>query len=161
MGWLQHAFTRLLSVVTLAAIGTQAQAQIVVVRSDSAHTRLSPIDSTGLLPTTRINHMLFTGIHLSKAQADSIDRLRTKYLARRQTALSKLEPGVMWDSATKVRMQPLIEQQFAAYRAVLTPAQRVHFDANSTALLAAWRQAIPLRIPLPVPPRLAPSSGGL
>jgi hypothetical protein len=147
MVWLRYPLSCLLGLATLFFITAQAQAQIVVVRNDSAHTRLSPPDSTGLRPTTRINHAMFAGIRLSGAQADSIDRLRTQFLTKQRTLLPNIPPGATWDAATKVRMQSFLETERAAYRAVLTPAQRRRFDQNTEAILRAWRRAESPHVP--------------
>ena len=70
--------------------------------------------------------MLMQGITLTDAQKASVDSIGQAYRAQ----MPPMQQGTPPDSATRAKRMEVMQQQFKAVRAVLTPEQQKVFDKN-------------------------------
>jgi Spy/CpxP family protein refolding chaperone len=70
--------------------------------------------------------MLMQGITLTDAQKASVDSIATSFRAQ----MPPMQQGTPPDSATRAKRMEVMQKQFAAVRAVLTPDQQKVFDEN-------------------------------
>ena len=70
--------------------------------------------------------MLMQGITLTDAQKASVDSIGQAYRAQ----MPPMQQGTPPDSATRAKRMEVVQLQFKAVRAVLTPEQQKVFDKN-------------------------------